>query len=181
MTSSAGLNRTARYNVLARFFHWALAALLPVQLGLGWYLMYIEADPGSDWYSALHISLGLTAALLIVLRILWRLRRPPPLQAAGLGLWQARAARAGHGLMYGLMVLLPLTGYVGAAFGGEAMGFFGLPLPAWATKNEVLKEQLFAVHGFLAWALVVLIAVHVLAALKHRFIDKDDVFQRMGW
>jgi cytochrome b561 len=146
---------------------------------MGWYMLSIEDQPGSGWYFALHISLGLTAALLVALRIGWRLHQAPPAAPTELARWQRRAARSSHALLYGLMVLMPLTGYLGAAFGGEAMGYFGVPLPGWLPKNEVLKEQLFTAHSTIAWALVGMIALHVLAALKHLLIDKDTVFRRM--
>lgn len=167
------------YSQPAKFLHWILALLLPIQIGMGWYMLSIEDQPGSGWYFALHISLGLTAALLVALRIGWRLHQAPPAAPPELAGWQRRAARSSHALLYVLMVLMPLTGYLGAAFGGEAMSYFGVPLPAWVTKNEGLKEQLFTVHSIMAWALVGMIALHVLAALKHVLIDKDTVFRRM--
>lgn len=167
------------YTAPAKFLHWSLALLLPLQIGMGWYMLSIEDQPGSGWYFDLHISLGLTAALLVALRIGWRLRQAPPVAPRELAGWQRRAARSSHVLLYVLMVLMPLTGYLGAAFGGEAMSYFGVPLPAWVTKNEGLKEQLFTVHSIMAWALVGMVALHVLAALKHLVIDKDTVFRRM--
>lgn len=168
-----------RYSYPAKLLHWTLALLLPVQIGIGWYMLSIEDQPGSDWYFALHISLGLTATLLIALRVIWRLYRAPPEAPRGLPGWQRRAARGTHVLLYGLMLLMPLTGYLGAAFSGEAMSYFGVPLPAWVAKNEGLKEQQFTAHSVVAWMLVAMIAVHVLAALKHLLIDKDTIFCRM--
>ena len=96
---------------------------------------------GARWFT-LHISLGLTAAGLIALRLAWRLRHPP----AALSL---------------------------------AVAGWGVALPDWAAKNDQLKEQLFQLHPVAAWALVGLVAVHVLAALKHLIIDRDGVFDRM--
>ena len=77
------------------------------------------------------------------------------------------------------MIVMPLTGYLGASFSGDAIGYFGISLPNWARGNDLLKEQFFAVHSFVAWLLVVLIGIHVLGALKHLVIDKDGVFWRM--
>ena len=138
------------YSPPAKFLHWSLALLLPVQIGIGWYMLSIEDQPGSGWYFALHISLGLTAALLVALRIVWRWRHAPPEAPRELVEWQRRAARSSHALLYGLMVLMPLTGYLGAAFGGEAMSYFGVALPTWVKKNEALKEQLFTAHSIIA-------------------------------
>lgn len=167
------------YSYPARLLHWTLALLLPVQIGIGWYVLSIENQSRSGWYFALHISLGLTATLLIALRVNWHLYQAPPEEPRGLPGWQRRAARTTHAMLYVLMLLIPLTGYLGAAFSGEAMSYFGIPLPNWVAKNDGLKEQLFTVHSVIAWILVAMIAVHVLAALKHYFIDKDTVFRRM--
>jgi cytochrome b561 len=167
------------YSSPAKLLHWTLALLLPVQIGMGWYMLSIEDQPGSGWYFALHISLGLTATLLIALRVIWRLHQAPPEVPRGLPGWQRSAARTTHVLLYVLMLLMPLTGYLGTAFSGEAMSYFGIPLPAWAARYDGLKEQLFTAHSVVAWILVAMIAVHVLAALKHFFIDKDTVFRRM--
>lgn len=181
MTTTLSADSPAgRYSTPARFFHWSLAVLLPSQIALGWYMLSIEDQPGSGGYFALHISLGLTAALLIALRVIWRLQQAPPALPPGLPGWQRRAARTSHGLLYLLMLLMPLTGYLGAAFSGEAMSWFGIALPGWLAKNESLKEQLFTAHSVIAWALVAVVAVHVLAAIKHLLVDKNTVFQRMG-
>lgn len=170
---------TVRYSRPALFFHWVLAVLIPFQIGLGWYMLSIEDSPGSDAYFALHVSLGLTAAVLIALRLLWRLRNRPHPLPHGIPDWQVKTARLTHVSMYVLLLAMPVTGYLGAAFSGDPMTYFGLPLPAWASANDVLKEQLFTVHGIIAWALVVLIVLHVIGAFKHLLIDKDGVFARM--
>ena len=167
------------YGRPALFFHWVLAALVPFQLGLGWYMLSIEDTPGSAVYFALHISVGLTAALLIALRLMWRLSHRPAHLPSTLPPWQVKLAGLTHVLFYVLLLLMPLTGYLGAAFGGEPAGFFGLTLPGWAARDDGLKELFFTAHSFLAWALVALIVVHVLGALKHLIIDNDGVFARM--
>ena len=142
-------------------------------------MVSIEDEPGSGWYFALHISLGLTAALLLAMRLMWRVRQAPPVLPGTVPAWQAKAARISHALLYTLLVLMPLTGYLGAAFSGEALGYFGLPLPRWSAKNEALKEQFFTAHSLIAWLLVAMIAMHIGASLKHLLIDKDTVFRRM--
>lgn len=143
-------------------------------------MLGVEDTPGSEWLFALHVSLGLTAALLIALRLTWRMRhRPEPLAGASGPVWQPRAARASHFLMYLLLVAMPISGYLGAAFSGETVAYFGMALPAWASKNTGLKELLFNVHSLIAWVLVAAISLHILAALKHLLIDKDGVFLRM--
>lgn len=178
-TKTSTIAADGRYSRPAMFFHWSLALLIPVQIGLGWYMVSIEQQPGSDWYFALHISLGLTAALLIALRLAWRRSDLPNPLTGALPAWQLKAARTSHALLYGLMLLMPLSGYIGASFSGDPVTYFGLPLPAWAVKSDALKEQFFTAHSVIAWLFVAMIVAHVLAALKHLFVDKDTVFWRM--
>lgn len=168
-----------RYSAPAIFFHWSVALLIPILVGLGWYMLSIEEQPGSLWYFNLHKSLGLTVAVLVLLRLGWRMGHPPAAFPDVLRGWQRIAARFSHGALYLMMVLMPLTGYLGAAFSGDGVAFFGLPMPDWSSKNDALKEQLFAAHSTIAWILVGLITVHVAAAFKHLWINKDGVFQRM--
>ncbi len=77
------------------------------------------------------------------------------------------------------MIVMPLTGYLGASYSKYGVAFFGRQLPEWAVKSHDLSEQFFEMHETIAWVLVALVALHVLAALKHVFINKDGVFQRM--
>jgi len=167
-----------RYSRLAIFCHWALAILIPALIGLGWYMLSIEKDPNSAWYHDLHRSFGITAAILVALRIGWRGQAPAPAPDASSG-WQTAVAKYTHVILYVLMILMPLTGYLGSSFSGEGVAFFGLPLPGWASKNEIWSERLFTAHSIIAWIFVVFIGMHALAALKHLLIDKDGVFQRM--
>lgn len=176
---ASGSRADGKYSGPAIFFHWASAVLVFVMAGLGWYMLSIEEQPGSLWYFALHMSLGLTVAFLLVLRLGWRVLRPPARLPHTVPGWQTRAAKLTHFALYVLLVLMPLTGYLGASFSGEGVAFFGLPTPGWAVRNDSLKEQLFTAHSTIAWVLVGFVALHVLAALKHLLIDRDGIFQRM--
>lgn len=178
-TTTSTIAADGRYSRPAMFFHWSLALLIPIQIGLGWYMVSIEEQPGSGRYFALHISLGLTAALLVALRLVGRRAKPPNPLTGAMPAWQLKAARTSHALLYGLMLLMPLTGYIGASFSGDPVAYFGLPLPAWAAKNDALKEQFFTAHSVIAWLFVAMIVAHVLAAFKHLLVDKDTVFWRM--
>lgn len=172
-------NTAWRYGRTSIFLHWTLALLLALLVGLGWVMVSVEDDPAGPTLLAIHMSLGLTAGALIAARLAWRLSHPPflpPRIGAG---WQERAARATHHALYVLMVLMPVTGYLGASLGERRVAWFGLPLPEWATRSDAWKEQLFAAHSVIAWALVATVALHVLAALKHLLVDRDTVFWRM--
>jgi cytochrome b561 len=77
------------------------------------------------------------------------------------------------------MLIMPITGFIGASFGKHGVAFFGINLPNWLTPNQAISSQLFEVHVVVSWILVGLIALHILGALKHLLINKNKVFQRM--
>ena len=168
-----------RYTRTAVWLHWALALLLAAQLGLGWYMLAIEDEPGSGRYFDLHKSIGLVIATLVVIRILWRLTHPRQPLPTSVPTWQRRLAMATQALLYAVMVLMPATGYLGASYSKHGVPFFGLQTPRWATPDHDLAERFFAIHSVLAWVLVGLFALHVLGAAKHLLVDRDGVFNRM--
>lgn len=167
------------YDVFSKLLHWILALLLVGLIGLGWYMMEIEDQPGSAWYFNIHKSFGLIAATLILLRLLWRLSHKPAPLPDSVPSWQAKSSRFIHFLLYVCMLVMPLTGFLGASFSKYGIAFFGHQLPEWTVKNHDIAEQFFEIHETFAWILVVLVILHVLAALKHLIINKDGVFQRM--
>lgn len=178
-SSEVASGEADKYSSPAKFFHWTLAVLIPSLVGLGWYMMSVEEEPGSEWLFDLHMSLGLTAAALIAMRLFWRLRHVPAALPSALPAWQVKASRYTHKLLYLLLILMPTSGYLGASFSGDSVAYFGVPTLSWASKNDLIKEQFFTIHSWIAWILVVAIALHVLAALKHLFLDRDGVFERM--
>jgi len=170
-----------RYSPTARFLHWTLALLIIFTTSIGWRMMLIEHEPGAEQWFELHMSIGLIIATLVAARVFWRLTHRPEPFPADQPAWQVRLASVTHALMYGLMVFLPITGYLGASHTKGGVKWFGLPTPHWATPDHDLAEQFFTVHGILLWTLVALVALHVAGALKHWLIDKDGTFQRMGF
>lgn len=159
--------------------HWTLALILAAMAGLGWFMMAIEDDPGSVWYFDLHKSFGLVFAALVALRLVWRLTHRPEALPANLSAWQLRLAHWTQFLLYMLMVLMPLTGYLGASYSKKGVRFFGINTPHWAWPNHDLAEQFYGIHSLLIWVIVALVVLHVVGALKHLLMDKDAVFQRM--
>jgi cytochrome b561 len=177
LLSTSGEKRP--YAPIAVLLHWALALLIISMMGLGWYMISIEDDPGSAWYFNLHKSIGLLIAGLVLKRLLWRLGHPPSRLPASVTPWQASASSVSHKLLYGAMLAMPLFGMVGAMLSKKGLIFFGTPLPRVFEANHDLAEIFFEAHSVTSWILVVLISLHALAALKHLLVDKDGVFQRM--
>jgi cytochrome b561 len=170
-----------RYSAVARALHWIVALLIVFTTALGWRMMVIEEEPGAGQWFDLHRSIGLTIFTLVALRLVWRLTHSPEPLPDDMPGWQRKLAAATHWLLYVLMVVIPITGYVGASYTKSGVQWFGRNTPQWATPNHDLAEQLFDVHGTLVWVLVALVALHVAGALKHWLIDKDGTIRRMGY
>jgi cytochrome b561 len=181
----------ARYTWTAIALHWVIAVLIAANLLLG-----LTADALPDaWVRPvidLHKSFGLTVLGLALLRILWRQSHPPPALPSGYRRLERVGAHIVHILLYGLILLLPISGWLhDSAFKDAAAHplrlFWIIP---WfriaAIKNlppvpkEALHSQLFALHAWSAYALLALLALHIAGALKHQFIDRHAELQRMG-
>src|SRR5262245_39977415 len=130
------------------------------------------------WFN-LHKSIGLTIGVLVVVRLAWRLAHPPPRLPAAMPRWQIRLAQVNHALLYFCMITMPLAGYLGSTFSGYPIRYFGMTLPGWGWKDDALKDFFSAVHLATAIVFILLISLHVLAALKHLMIERDRVFSRM--
>jgi cytochrome b561 len=168
-----------RYAPLAVALHWLLAAMIVGQATLGWFMISIEDDPGADRWFNLHKSVGITVFLLVLVRALWRLGHRPAELPASVPRWEAAASSVVQWLLYAGMLLLPITGFLGASYSRSGVTFYGMRLPAWRTPERDTAGALFEVHETLVWIMVGLVALHALAGLKHAFVDRDGVFQRM--
>jgi cytochrome b561 len=171
-----------RYTRVAVILHWTIAALVLAQFPLGWWMQEIPKQPPGPRVEAfnLHKSAGLLIVALMLARIAWRLAHPAPALPA-MPRWQARLAHATHLMLYTALVALPLTGYLGSAFSGYPVRFFGMTLPAWAGKDLELKEWMSTAHLTLAWALLLLFALHMGGVAKHMLVSRDGLLRRMGW
>lgn len=169
-----------RWGLGARTLHWLMALLI---IGLGLVGLYMTDLPNSAQkvrIYALHKSVGLTVLALLLLRLAWRLadRRPDELPMPH---WQALAARAVHVLLYLLMLVLPLSGWLYNSASGYALQWFGLfNLPSLSGgADAALKATAHAVHEYGFYVLVLALLAHAGAALKHHFVDRDDTLIRM--
>jgi cytochrome b561 len=170
-----------RYTAVAVTLHWLIAALVLAQLALGWWMIDIPKEPPGQrayWFN-LHKSIGMTIALLVLVRIAWRLRHPAPALPSSVPAWQRRAAAVSHAMLYACLLGMPLAGLLGSTFSGYPIKYFGITLPAWGYKSAPLKELFSSIHLGFAWVFMALIALHAAAALKHLLVDRDAVFWRM--
>ena len=170
-----------RYSNIAIALHWLIALLIVGTFTLGLVMTDIPGlTPTKLKYFSWHKWAGVTVLLLAALRLLWRLKNPAPAYPATMKPWEKQAAHLTHGALYVLMFAVPLSGYFFTLAAGVPVVYFGLfQLPVLIAKNPELKEALEPVHYWLNMLLAALVAGHVLAALKHQFIDRDTVLRRM--
>ncbi|MBS0455603.1 MAG: cytochrome b [Proteobacteria bacterium] len=187
MHSHSLVNRTGlpasssqHWTALAKWLHWMVALLIAVQLVLGWVEASWRQSPTKLGLFEWHMSTGALVLLLVVLRLAWRLTHAAPSLPDDMPRWERRAAFASHFLLYVAMLALPLSGWVATSASGEAFSIFRLvPLPAIAPVDRHLMNVAGTVHLVLGILLIVLVAIHVAAALRHHLIRRDNVLLRM--
>jgi cytochrome b561 len=169
-----------RYTRTAMLLHWLIALLILCLLALGIYMAGLPLSPQKLKLYSYHKWAGITVLTLVLLRVLWRLSHQPPPLPATQARWQQLAAHGGHIALYVLMLAAPLTGWLMSSALGFPVVWFGvLPLPDLIGKDKELGELLKLVHKFLNYSFLLLIAGHILAALKHQWFDRDGTLSRM--
>jgi len=170
-----------RYDNVAITLHWLVALGVFVLIGLGWYMVDIpKGTPGRAAFYNLHKSIGVTVAMIVLIRVIWRWNHDPPPLPSGTASWVVSAAKLNHNLMYALLVLMPIAGFLASNFSKYGVKYFGLfqigPLFA---ENKTLYDLFQGVHHAASEVLVIAVVVHIAAAFKHLLIDKDGVFARI--
>lgn len=172
-------NSSVRYGSVAQFLHWAIFVLLIIQVTLGKVAHELPVGLERLVMMSRHKSFGITILGLALLRLAWRwIDRPPP--PPPMPRWQEIAARLNHWALYALLFALPLTGWLMSSAANRPVSWFGLAqLPDFIAPNPGLKEVFEEVHEALVYVLLLLAGVHVAAALKHQFVDRDGLLWRM--
>jgi cytochrome b561 len=169
-----------RYGAIAQLFHWTIAALIVVQ-----FVLINLADGNASKLQQLgliarHKSFGMTVLMLAALRLLWRLFNPPPQLPAGMKRYERVLAKLTHVVFYVLLFAMPLSGWLMSSAKGYTVSWFGVfSWPNLIAQDKANFELLKQTHDILAGALFYLAILHILAALKHHFWNKDDVLRRM--
>lgn len=176
-------NTESRYGAVTKLLHWSVAGLICGLVWLGWYMVgltYYDA-----WYNdslAWHKALGIVAFALGVSKIVWALCSRPPAHVAARKRWERFAATIVHALLYAMMVLIPVTGYLVSTSEGEGVDLWGLvTVPSVIVAGDTLRDLAIEAHYWCGYAVAVLALVHAGAALKHQFLDRDGTLRRMLW
>ncbi len=171
---------TPRYTRVAIGLHWLIGLMIFVSLGVGLYMVDLSLSPAKLRFYSWHKWAGVTIFTLVLVRCLWRLTHAAPPLPDPMPRWQRMVAEATHYLLYALMIAIPLAGWLMSSAKGFQTVYFGvLPIPDLLAKNKDLGETLTLIHRYLNYTMIAIICAHIGAALKHHFIDKDDILRRM--
>ncbi len=170
------------YTRTAVALHWTVAGLVITLLAMGWIMTDMSASPTKLQIVTWHKWGGITVLALFFARTLWRLTHPVPPSLPG-PLWQQRAANLVHASLYVLLLVQPLSGWLYSSAAGRQVVYLNLiPLPNLIGRNPAAGALFKELHDTCGTLLAALVAVHILAALKHHFVDRDDTLRRMlGW
>jgi cytochrome b561 len=170
----------ARYTAVAQAFHWVIAALIVVQFTLAWTADDLPLGMHKLALLARHKSFGMTVLMLAVLRLGWRLFNPAPPLPEGMSKIETFLARATHMAFYVLLFAMPVTGLLMSSAKNYSVSWFGMfTWPNLIAPNERWFDILRSTHEVLSYLLFAVAILHILAALKHHFWNKDDVLTRM--
>ena len=175
-------NSEEHWGSVAKFLHWTIAVLVIVMSIIGWRMIDLPNTPDKIFVYSMHKSFGITVLALVGLRLLWRLfgggaRPTHPASFAG---WQRGLSGFVHFGLYVVMIAMPLSGWVFNSASNFPLKWFNLvKVPAIVGADRELKALAQTAHLWLFWALAVLVLLHVAGALKHHFVDRDDVLRRM--
>jgi len=190
-----------RYTKTAVVLHWLIAIAIFGMFALGWYMSELPKEGPKQmafdlfdlgiytwqlseeatvrtFYFNLHKSIGVTLLALVIFRLLWRISHKPPALLTSYSAFERKLATGAHHLLYLLMIVLPVSGLLMTLYSKYGLKWFGLEfLPGLDNKGlrDVFKES----HEIIGIIILLIIAIHILGALKHKFIDKDTTMQRM--
>lgn len=169
-----------KYTGTAIFFHWLTALGLFICFPLGMYMSDLVLSPTKLQLISYHKWLGVTLFGVLVARLIWRATHQPPDLPNTMSTWQITAAKLTHIVLYLLMVAIPLSGWLMSSAKGFTTVYLGMfPIPDLIGKDKELGDTLRAVHAQLNYTLLILVGLHIVAALKHQLIDRDGLITRI--
>lgn len=174
-------NTKSRYGTLSKLFHGLAIVLVIGLLIVGTFMGDMEDKNIKGQVYMLHKSFGLIVLLLGILFLLWSSINTKPKYSVHMLAWEIYLARTVHFFLYALLIGMPLSGWIMSSASGRAPNFFGLiklPMP-FIPHSKALANTAADTHYFLAWTLTALIALHFIGAIKHHWIDKNDILKRM--
>ncbi len=174
-------NSSESYGAITKGLHWLIFLCVLIQIIIGFFNDSLSVFVNRGELIMIHKSIGLTLVPLSILFILWGMFSRKPDWPEGMAEWEKTAARIAHSLLYLLVFAMAASGWVMSTAAGYIPSWFGLFSVAapWVPKSKALSSEFLFVHSVCAWSLVVLGCIHILAALKHQFLEKDHILSRM--
>lgn len=174
-------NTSTHYGSVSIAIHWLVALAVFGLFGLGYWM--VDLTYYHDWYKKapdIHRSIGMLLLAVMVFRVVWKLANRTPAAPAGHKRWEVISAHAAHSLLYLLIFVAMISGYLVSTAGGSGISVFGwFDVPSVTGQVKRMEETAGTVHYWSTWAIVVLAALHAAGALKHHFIDRDNTLRRM--
>lgn len=171
-------NSLTQYGSVAKSFHWLMSAIIISLIAVGFIM--INMDKSSLKFSLYdaHKLTGLSILMLVLFRLVWRLNNTVP-NLDFVAHWEKLSARLGQWLLYTMMFIMPISGWIMSTAAGYIPSFFGLEIAFPIDKNEHIANLAKQVHEISAWVLTTLLLLHIIAALKSHLIDKNHILKRM--
>lgn len=169
-----------RFGSVAIALHWLVVALIIASWALGLYMVDLSFSPQKLKFVSWHKWLGVTIFITALCRVAWRCTHPVPPPPDSISSWQRAAMGVSHLLLYLLIIVIPITGWLFSSASGIPTVYLGwVQIPDLVARDKLFAELLRQAHVSLNLMLFVIVCVHVAAALKHHFFDRDDVLARM--
>ncbi|HNP35487.1 MAG TPA: cytochrome b/b6 domain-containing protein [Woeseiaceae bacterium] len=173
-------DRADSFGRMSIALHWLIAGLIVLQFMLAKLAAYTTSNLRELVLLANHKSVGITILMLALVRVAWRLSHKPPPLPPSLPNWQVVASHISHWSLYALIFFMPVTGWLMSSASAFSVSWFNLfQLPDLVAPNPELKETLEDTHRFLSYVLLTVASLHIIAALKHKIVDKDGIMERM--
>lgn len=174
-------NTAQKFGIITRFLHWSIFGIFVLQYFLVYRREYFPKDaPEKLQYILLHKSLGVVVLMLAIFMIFWRHLGKRPAFVANMTKFEKKLAGSVHVLLYILMLAMPLTGIAMSMYSGYGVSLFGqFDLPLLVEKNVDIAGIFHEMHEWISYAVIGIVGLHVLGALIHHFIRKDETLKRM--
>lgn len=176
-------NTESRYGVIAKTLHWLIAILILVQFYLVYWKQWVlpEKSAIANFYiNGLHKPIGVVVLLLAICAVTWKVNNRKPGYPPNMPTWEKQSAIFVQSVLYLTLFAMPISGLIMSTAAGYPPNFFGLyQFPQFLQKNNIMAQFFFDVHEITGYLIVALLVLHIGAALKHHFIDKDNILTRM--
>ena len=168
-----------KYHLSQRIIHWLMALLIISLLLVGFIMHDLQNETRYAVYN-LHKSFGILVLIFLFFRVAARLKYRAPAMSQKFKKWEVSLSKSMHFLFYILMFLMPLSGWLMSNAKGYGVKLFGFNIPFIVGKNKFIGDIAHDMHGIIAWILVAMIILHILAIIKHYLIDKENILTRIS-